>query len=339
MKLRIIALAATTVAGLLAASGHAVADPLKIRAGWSNTPTAMAPIIFSKPELLKHYGQSYTMEPVHFAGSAPEITALASGDLDIATLAPSSLALAIENAHLTDLRVIGDENQDGVDGWFTSPFFVLKDSSIKTVEDLKGKVLASNALGGGLDIGIRAMLRKNHLDDKHDVTIIEGPFPAMLPMLEEHKADLVSSVPPFSFIGEAKGDVRTLFTLKDAIGTSEFIFDVARKGYIDKNHAALVDFTEDWIRAMRWFLDPKNHDAAVKIAADYTKLPPASFADWLFTKKDLYRDPDHRANLAALQSSLDIQQQLGIQKTHIDATQFADQSLVDEAAKRIGPAN
>lgn len=321
------------------AAGNAAADPLKIRAGWGNTPTAMAPVIFAKPELLKHNGQSYTMEPVHFAGSAPEITALASGDIDIATLAPSSFALAIENAHLSDLRVIGDENQDGVDGWYSSPFYVLKDSPIQTVEDLKGKVLASNALGGGLDIGIRAMLRKHHLDDKHDVTIIEGPFPAMQSMLEEHKADLVAEVPPFSFIGEDKGNVRTLFTLKDAIGTSEFIFDVARKGFLDKNHAALVDFTEDWIVALRWYLDPKNRDEAIKIISDYTKVPPSGFSRWLFTHDDLYRDADHRANLVALQSNLDVQQQLGIQKTHIDVKQYADNSIVDEAAKRLGTGN
>ncbi|HEV8014756.1 MAG TPA: ABC transporter substrate-binding protein [Stellaceae bacterium] len=339
MPFRHATLAAISITMLTAASHIASADPVKIRAGWGNTPTAMAPIIFAKPELLKHYGQSYTMEPVHFAGSAPEITALASGDLDIATLAPSSMALAIENAHLSDLRVIGDENQDGVEGWFTSPFFVLKDGPLKTVEDLKGKVLASNAIGGGLDIGIRAMLRQHHLDDKHDATIIESPFPTLVPMLEEHKADLISAVPPFSFIAEAKGDVRTLFTLRDAIGTSEFIFDVARKSFIDKNHAALVDFTEDWIRSLRWFLDPKNHDEAVKIVADYTKLPPSSFASWVFQHQDVYRDPDHRANLKALQETLDVQQQLGIQKTHIEAAQYADQSLVDEAAKRVGPGN
>jgi ABC-type nitrate/sulfonate/bicarbonate transport system substrate-binding protein len=335
MKLGTIAPASLALIGLVAASSHAGADPLKIRAGWGNTPTAMAPLIFAKPEILKHYGKSYTMEPVHFAGSAPEITALASGDLDIATLAPSSMALAIENAHLTDLRVIGDENQDGVDGWFTTPFLVLKDSPIKTIDDLKGKVLASNAIGGGLDIGIRAILRKHHIDDKRDATIIESPFPTLLPMLAEHKADLVAAVPPFSFIAAAKGETRTLFTLKDAIGTSEFIFDVARKSFIDKNHAALVDFTEDWIRSLRWFLDPKNHDEAVKIVADFTKLPPKGFADWVFTHKDVYRDPDHRANLTALQATLDVQQQLGIQKTHIVAANYADPSLVDEAVKRI----
>ena len=322
-------------AALPLAIGSAQAEPLKIRAGWSNTPTAMAPLIFSKKELLKHYGQSYTMEPIHFKGSAPEITALASGDLDIATLAASSFASMIENAKITDVRVIGDENQDGVDGWYSSQFFVLKDSPIKTVEDLKGKVLASNAIGGGLDVAIRAMLRKHHINDRRDVTIIEGPFSGMVPMLEEKKADLVSAVPPFSFVGEAKGTVRTLFTAKDAVGTTEFIFDAARKGFIDKNHAALVDFTEDWIRALRWFLEPKNHDEVVKIISDFTKIPPQGLSGWVFTHKDLYRDPDHRPNLAALQSNLNIQQELGFQKTHIDVAQYADTSLVDEAVKRI----
>ena len=335
MQLRNTALTALALVGLIVATGPAGADPLKIRAGWGNTPTAMAPLIFAKPELLKHYGQSYTMEPVHFAGSAPQITALASGDIDIATLAPSSMALAIENAHLTDLRVIGDENQDGVDGWLTTPFLVLKDSPIKTVDDLKGKVLASNAIGGGLDIGLRAMLRQHHLDEKRDVTIIESPFPTLVPMLEEHKTDLAAAVPPFNFIAAAKGNTRVLFTLKDATGPEEFIFDAARKGFIDKNHAVLVDFTEDWIRSLRWFLDPKNHDEAVKIVSDFTKVPAAGLADWLFTHKDVYRDPDHRANLTELQATLDVQQQLGIQKTHIVAADYADQSLVDEAVKRI----
>jgi sulfonate transport system substrate-binding protein len=323
------------VSAALCATGAAAADPVKIRAGWSNTPTAMAPLIFSKPELLKHYGQSYTMEPMHFAGSAPEITALATGDLDIATLAAPSLAAAIENAHMTDIRVIGDENQDGVEGSYSSQFFVLKDSPIQTVEDLKGKVLASNAIGGALDVDIRAMLRKHKIDDRRDVTIIEGPFSGMVPMLEEHKADLVAGTPPFSFIAEAKGTVRTLFTSRDAVGPSEFIFDAARKPFIDKNRAALVDFNEDWIRSLRWFLDPANHDDVVKIISDYTKLPAQGLSSWVFTHKDLYRDPDHRANLAALQNNLNVQEQLGIQKTHIDVAQFADTSLVDEAAKRI----
>ncbi len=64
-------------------------------------------------------------------------------------MAYSSLALAIQNANLEDLRVIADEAQEGVDGYYTSPFMVLKDGPINKVEDLKGKVVGDRRPGRG----------------------------------------------------------------------------------------------------------------------------------------------------------------------------------------------
>src|SRR5665213_574565 len=123
-----------------------------------------------KKDLALHMGQSYTLEPVLYRGTPPMITALANGELEIADLAYSSLGIAIQNAGLDDLRVISDEFQDGVPGYYSNEFFVLKDGPIKKVEDLKGKVVATNAAGSGVDIASRAMLRKHGLEDKRDYT-------------------------------------------------------------------------------------------------------------------------------------------------------------------------
>jgi NitT/TauT family transport system substrate-binding protein len=128
--------------------------------------------------------------------------------------------------------------------------------------------------------------------------------------------------------------VRTLFTIKDAMGETQTTLMAARQEFITKNHAALVDFFEDLQNATRWYLDPGNHDEAVAIAARFTKSPPALYADWLFTKKDYYHDPDGRPNLTALQHNLKDQKDLGFLKIDIDVTKYADLSLVDEAAKR-----
>ena len=49
---------------------------------------------------------------------------------------------------------------------------------------------------------MRAMLRKNGLEDKRDYTVLETPFPTMRAMLAEKKADLVTSVRPFSLSPE-----------------------------------------------------------------------------------------------------------------------------------------
>ena len=192
------ALAASTALARAGRPARAQAAPVKIRVGWVVVPASLAPLILEKKDILKHFGQSYVAEAIRFEGTPPVITALASGELDIGPLAFSTFGLAIQNAHMDDLRVISDEIQDGVAGHGSNEFMVLKDGPVKTVADLKGKVLATNALGSAVDIAMRAMLRKNGLEANKDYTIVEAPFPAMRAVLSEKKADLISAVPPFS---------------------------------------------------------------------------------------------------------------------------------------------
>src|SRR5260221_6742353 len=122
------------------------AEPLKIRAGWAVVPAQLTSILFEKKDILRHYGISYTWEPIRFRGSAPQITALAAGEIDIAAFAFSTFGLAIQNAKMEDIRVIGDLYQDGIPGYYTSQYVVRADGPITTTKDLKGKVLASNGI-------------------------------------------------------------------------------------------------------------------------------------------------------------------------------------------------
>src|SRR5262249_15503246 len=157
----------------------------------------------------------------------------------------SSLALAIENARMDDLRIVADEFQDGAVGFHSNEYVVAKDGPIKKVEDLKGKVLATNAAGSAVDIAMRAMLRQHKLEDKRDLTIVEAAFPNMRAMLSDRKIDLYPAVLPFSKDPTLREVARPLFTQRDAIGTTQMIVWGARKGFIDKNRAAMVDFLED----------------------------------------------------------------------------------------------
>src|SRR5262252_5795922 len=220
-------------------------------------------LLMEKKDLAKHLGTSYTLETTRFAGTPPLITAIAAGELEIANLTFSTLPIAIQNAGLDDLRVLADEFQDGNPGYYSNEFMVLKDGLIKNVEDLKGKVVATNAAGSAVDVAMRAMLRKHGLEDKRDYTIVEAPFPTMRAMLTEKKVDLVPAVLPFSLDPELRKVGRTLFDTKDAVGVTQFSMWVARKNFIEKNRAALTDFMEDSLRIVRWYLDPKNHDEAV----------------------------------------------------------------------------
>src|SRR5436305_1031177 len=136
MKLRIAAVACSALLSG-AIPGSLQAEPVKIRNAWIVPVTNITSILFEKQGIAKHYGQSYVMEAVRFQGSTPMISGLATGEIDIAQLGYSSIPLAVQNAGLTDLRVIADEIQDGASGYFTQPFLVRKDGPINKVEDLK----------------------------------------------------------------------------------------------------------------------------------------------------------------------------------------------------------
>jgi sulfonate transport system substrate-binding protein len=320
---------------LLGGAGAAqAAEVLNLRIGWITVPTSLAPILFTKPALARHLGRSYSVSPIHFAGSSQMVTALASGDLDIAELSFSSFGYAIQNGHMADLRVIADELEDGVTGHNSTEFMVLRDGPIHRIEDLKGRVLATNVIGAGVDIGLRTMLRRHGLEDKRDYTIIESDFVHMSALLAARKADLVTSVPPFALDPAFRGIAAPLFAMKDAFGTTQLLSLAARREFLAKNRAAVIDYLEDELRELRWYLDPKNHDEAVATVAQFAKQPTSHY-DWVFTEKDFYRASDGRPNLDAMQRNLAMQKEFGFLKEDIEVAKYADLTLVTEAAKRL----
>jgi sulfonate transport system substrate-binding protein len=327
--------AALALGGLLALGAAAQADPLKLRVGWVSATSDAPLLMFGKPGIAAHEGVSYVLEPIHFQGSPPMITALATNEIDLVGFGFSSLPIAVLNAGMGDLRIIADLFQDGVAGNYSNEFLVLKDGPVGTVEDMKGKLAVTNSAGSAIDMSLRAMFRKHNLEDKRDFTIIEAAFPNMPSMLKDHKVDLISGTRVFTADPAIRAYARTLFTQRDAIGPSEMALLVARAGFLEKNRAAVVDYLEDGLRALHWYSDPANHDEAVKLFADFTKLPASAFASWLFVQgEDFYRDPNGLPDLDALQSNVAMERDLGFVKGELDVRKLADLSYIEEAARR-----
>ena len=328
-RMELAALALLTLGG-----GAATAEPLQVRVSWTAPVSDWASIWLEKKDLARNYGKSYVFDAVRYRGTPPMITALANNELEIASLAYSTLPIAVENAGMDDMRVISENFEDGYPGYYSNEYEVLADGPIHKIEDLKGKVVATNAAGSAVDVAMRALLHQHGLEANRDYTIIEAPFPAMRAMLAEKKADLIPAVPPFSFDPEMKKIGRTLFTSKDALGLSQFIMWTARKPFIDAHRAALVDLLEDSLRIIHWYLDPQNHDAVEQIAARVTKQPANQFG-WVFTKSDYYRNPQMLPNLDALQNNVDLVQKLDLVQARLDVKSHADLSMIEEAAKRL----
>jgi sulfonate transport system substrate-binding protein len=308
--------------------------PVVIRHGIVQVVNDFGALVYYKQDLLKHYGKSYTLELIHFAGTSQQLTALASGDIDVMTIAFSSLGAAIQNARMTDLRVIADGLRDGVGNHASSPYFVRAESNINTIEDIKGKIMVVNQIGSAVDIGARAMLRQHKLEAAKDYTVLEAPFPTMAAILLQNKADLIATTPPFSYDARLNGKTKLLFDLKQSMGETEMIVEASRDPFLKSSRAAMVDYLEDVVRFTHWILDPANRKAAVAMAADVAKQPIDQMDSYYLTDKDVYHALDTIPDLGVLQNNINTQQSLGFIKNPIDVKKYSDLSLVIEAAKR-----
>jgi NitT/TauT family transport system substrate-binding protein len=322
------ALGAASLLGLRGAS----AAPLEIKIGWAQPPHHIIPLLLMKPELLKNYGKTYTVNAIRFQGSTPQIQGLASGRLDIAAFGSTVLALAVTNAGI-DAKVVADVMVDGEEGFFSQQFVVRADSDIKTVGDLKGRRIATNAIGSAGDIAMKAYLEANGLKTT-DYSLIEVNVANMPAMLVENKVDLINLQP--MFVNKLNGlPYRVLYHARDFDGRQQSVHLCTTKAFIDQNRPILVDFFEDYMRGLRWFIDPKNHQEAVAIAAQFLKLPTADL-EYAFTPRDFYRSRDLVPDLASMQRAIDKGVELGILKKGIVVDpDHADLSIIKEAKARL----
>jgi ABC-type nitrate/sulfonate/bicarbonate transport system substrate-binding protein len=259
---------------------------------------------------------------------------LASGDLDISYMSFTALANAILNGGI-DIKVISDVSSWGSHGHQGPEMVVRSDSGINSAADLKGKILAVVAKGTGFHYALLAALRTAGLKP-NDYTIVEVGRAAMGPALREHRVDLTVDTAPFLFQTEKQGGVKRLFKPEDAMGEVQALVMVGNTDFLKKNSAAMTDFLEDYITGLGWFLDPKNHEEAVKLTADFSKLPRKLYEDFAFTKLDFYRSPTATPNIEALQKNIDLMQELGVLKRKVDVKPYVDLSYLNEAKKRLG---
>ena len=331
------ALAMMLVLAMTLTAAGARADPLTMRVGWVVTPGHLAPLIEElgkrQPELFKHLGKSYVLQAVHFQGTTPEIQAQAIGELEIASFSTAAVALAITNAKL-DERIVADVVADGIPGHFSEYFVVRADGPIKTVEDVKGKRIATNTIGSASDAAMRTMFKKHGIKDS-DFTTVEANFANMPAMLESGKVDLIGLLPQFAQGVIDNPQYKVLFRAVDAVGPTQAVLWAMRADFIAAHRPALIDFFEDHIRAVRWFLDPKNRDEALQITSDVTKLPKEKLA-FAFTAEDFYHSPDARPELDSVQKEIDEAVKLGVLPQRVEIRpKYVDLSLIEEAKARI----
>lgn len=295
-------------------------------------PNEIETVIFldwMQKNVLKHYGKAYTVDMTFTRGTPEAATLISSGQVDMGTLSFAVFpTLVIKNAVPGGLKIVADNYQDGHPGYAQNTFFVLDDSPIKTVGDLRGKRVAINAYGSAVDLALRVRLKKEGMDPRKDVNIVEVGFANIGAAIREKRADCGVLILPFMNTELQKGGLRSVFTGGDAFGPYAVIFHVVTNNFLNANRGAVTAFLADYVTGLKWLYDPANRKRAIEITAELTKSPAAVLDQYFMTPRDYYRDRDGCVNAQVIQTPIDAMLREGLIDRPVKIADYLDLSLL-----------
>jgi ABC-type nitrate/sulfonate/bicarbonate transport system substrate-binding protein len=305
-------------AGLLGALfGDALAQPVTLRLGYGSAAEEPLWLVVAKPELTRSSGKVYKLDATRFTGSDKRAQAFEAGAIDLASSSANGVIFAA--AEGVAAKVIASISRESSRA-FSTGYYVKESSPIKSVPDLKGKIVAINGFSTSGHLWLKAALEKHGLDDS-DVTIAPIPFPAMQESLEAGKVDAAELPQPFAALAEKQMKLRKIFDAKYGVPfDEELIVLIGKDEFLKKNAQAVRAFLADLEAMTRFYLEKPGEARSLLIDAKMVRVNPEVY----LTMTDYYRDPSLRVDVDALEKMQEFQIKAGFQKKKVDVRSLVD---------------
>lgn len=311
-------------AGAIAGFGIAPivrAAPPTIRLGHGAAAEEQVWLLIAKPDLGKNHGKSYILNATGFPSSSKRAQALEAGAIDLAMGGANGVIFAA--AAGVSGKMIASVSRESQRG-FSTTFYVKEESPIKSIPDMKGKVVGINGFNTSGHLWLIAALKKHNMTDK-DVRITPVRFPAMGESLASDRVDVGMFPQPFAAILEKKGKVRKLFDAKYGMPfDEELIVMMGKDEYLKKNGDAIRGLMEDVKAATAFYLENPKKARQMLIDAKMVRVT----ADVYLDMKDYYRDPSCRIDVDSLAKMQEFQIEAKFQKTAVDVKTLVDLSYL-----------
>jgi sulfonate transport system substrate-binding protein len=263
--LRLIAAGgAGLLAGSVAAHRPAAQNPTKIVIG--RIPINALPSNYiGVVDFFREEGLA--LEPTRFDNAGQMFQTMTAGDLVAGEvgLAPSIIALSRGLPFIAPFL--------GACSTPDRPYeriMVLPNSSIRTLDDLKGKKLAYQGPGTVPDMLLGALSRRSKIS-KADIDLVPLPPPNQPDALGQGLVDAIFAIPPADTVAERKYSARTVADATELVPYSGLSTFVVRRDFADRNPEIVGKLLAAEIRFARWI--EANPSAARSAMAKNLNLP------------------------------------------------------------------
>jgi len=297
------------------------AAPPTLRLGYGGAAEEPLWLLIAKPELGPNYGKAYTLDATRFQSSDKRAQAFEAGAIDLSD--GGAIGVLFAAAEGVTAKIIVSLARESTRG-FSTAYYVKADSGIKSVADLKGKVVGINGFSTSGHLWLKAALEKHNLSDS-DVTITPVPFPAMQEALLAGKIDIGEFPQPFAALLEKQAKVVKIFDAKYGVPFEEELnVLVGKDEFLKKNAAAVRAMVADLQTTTKFYLERPREARQMLIDAKMVRVSPDVYLDM----HDYYREPSLCPDVDALTKMQAFQVKAGFQKNSVDVKTLVDLSYL-----------
>jgi ABC-type nitrate/sulfonate/bicarbonate transport system substrate-binding protein len=294
-----------------AASGAAA----KVRSAWVALTTGQAPTWMAQDGgYFAKYGLDVDLQ--YIEGSAKTTAAMIGGSVDNAEMAGEATVVA-QTKGATDLVIIAGYNN-------YSPFkLVTWDPAVKTIQDLKGRTVATSQGGSADEFILNKLLALNGMTAKDlKVTYMQGGDPARLTALQAHQIDAAMDSVPWDRLAVKQGNHILVDSVALKIPSPQNTL-VTTRTYLKTHQTETMNFLKASAAGIYRF--KKDEAFAKQTIRKWIKTEDQDYIDGAWESFSLLMPDDLRLTPDAVQAVLDQDKITGHKPE-----EFMDMSLVDQ---------
>lgn len=249
----------------------------QINVVWTSEVGQFAPLWVTKEaKLFEKYGNQVQL--IFIQGATSAAAALISGDAQVGMFSPQVvIETSMKGLDLTMFGRLGNSMDNRIFGR----------KGIKSIKEVRS--IAISRFGSNADFAARYLLQREGLRPETDVALLQvGNQSNRIAAVQTANADAAILTPPMTLQARKLGYSLLIDASKLGIPYSSLFF-VARKPYLAKNRADMVNFTKAMIEGVLYY--KANREFTLKVLSKYMKVSDREVLEENFREYDFPLKP------------------------------------------------